>query len=116
MGHQDWPRRVALEYHERLPDEPLHDNPIRRLILAKRAIRRVTQNMQREHLVQQASGSDDKLGWTMAYIRAVESIKMAQCAVAYPYLATQLEPSDPNARTNPKIAHIREHALELARG
>ena len=55
----------------------------------------------------------------MAYIRATESIKlrrMSQCARAYPHLATLVDPLDPNARTNPGMLRLREHAVELSHG
>ena len=82
IGHSDWARRVTLEYNALLAEDALNENPIRRLIVAKRAIATVTKRMQREHLIAEAQGTDDKLGWTMAYIRAAESInlsRMAQC-------------------------------------
>jgi hypothetical protein len=119
IGHPDWARRVALEYHERLAEDTLSDNAVRRLVVVKRAISTVTKHMHREHIVAEAAGTDDKLGWTMAYIRAIESIKlsrMSQCAKAYPYLASLVDPLNPNARIDPGMVRLRSHAVELARG
>ena len=65
-----------------------------------------------------AAGADGKLGWTMACIRAAESInlfRMDQCAAAYPFLASLVDTSDPNTRTTENMPRLREHALELAK-
>jgi len=118
IQHPDWPRRVALEYQELLAGDALCDNPIRRLLLVKRAMHTVSQHMRQEGLIAQAAGADDKLGWTMSYIRAAESVnvhRMQCCACAYPQLADFINPSNPNARDHPNMHAVREHALELAK-
>ena len=118
MDHKDWARRVALEYHAAVTNDDHGDNPLRRLVLAKRAIRSVTQDMQKQNLTAMATEPEDQLGITMSYIRAIESVnllRMSQCAKIYPRLSELVSPDDPNARTNPNMPRLRELALSLSR-
>ena len=55
--------------------------------------------MATEHQVDVASSAEDKVGWTMTCIRAVEKInlkKMRKCVDAYPDLAEIIDPDNPN--------------------
>ena len=116
--HPDWPRRVALEFHTLVRSDPRGANDFRKLLLAKRAISSVTKSMHRQHLIAQADGVDDQLGWTMAMIRAAESVRLSRmetCVRAYPKLASFLNPSDPGARVHPNMDGLRQHAVELAK-
>lgn len=118
LQHRDWARRVALDFHAAACDDPMGDDPIRRLILSKRATQSVTKRMWKENIIAQAKEIDDKLGWTMSFIRAAEAVnlsRMAPCAQACPHLTSFVNPADPNARLRAKFAALRLHAVELAR-
>ena len=118
IRHPDWARRVALEYHARTSEDPLNTNPIRRLILAKRAIKDVTMSMQRQGCLAQATEIDDQIGWTMSCIRGAESVdlsRMGRCVKAYPELSNFINPNDPNTRLQPGMTRLRQHAVELSR-
>ena len=118
IQHADWPRRVALEFHNLASQDANGGNPIRRLVLIKRAIHTVTKNMQRENLIAEAEEVDDQLGWTMALIRAAETInltRMRRCVQGYPHLSSFLNPDDPNARTQHNMEALRNHAIDLVR-
>ena len=117
LNHPEWPQRVSLEYQHLVTQEEGQDHPLRRLVLLKRAIKTVTIKMHREGCVEASEEKDDLLGWAMSYIRAVEELnlsRMAKCAKAYPALAKFVHPSDPNARTDPGMPALRDHALALA--
>ena len=91
---------------------------MRRLMLVKQAIADVTKKMQLESKVAQAESSDDKLGWTMRFIRAAEEVRMTtmrRCVAAYPHLRTLADPSDPNVRLGSGLEMLRHHAIELTR-
>ena len=65
-----------------------------------------------------ASTTDDKLSWTMIFIRAAETInirRMERAAAAYPFISTLLQAGDPNARIQPNFLTLRNHAKDLAR-
>ena len=117
-NHPDWTRRVTMRYDEQLAKDALSDNPVRRLVLLKRAMRAVALTMQRENKLARAEESDDQLGWTMSFIRAAEDInlrRMQICAMAYPKLATYVSPEDLHARIREGMSRLREHALQLAK-
>ena len=117
-NHPDWTRRVTMRYDEELAKDALSDNPVRRLVVLKRAMRGVALTMQRENNIARAEESDDQLGRTMSFIRAAEDInlrRMRICAQVYPKLATYVSLEDPNARIHEGMAKLREHALQLAK-
>ena len=118
LDHPDWTRRVSLEYQEICSLDALSGNPLRRLVLMKRAVRTVTYRMHKEGVVGNAERKDDQLGWTLSFIRAAEEVnlsRMASCARSYPSLATYIHHDDPNARSSAGMAKLREHALQLAK-
>jgi hypothetical protein len=95
LNHPEWPQRVSLEYQHLVTQEEGQDNPLRRLVLLKRAIKTVTIKMHREGCVEASEEKDDLLGWAMSYTRAVEGLslsRMAKCAKAYPALAKFVHP------------------------
>ena len=62
--------------------------------------------------------SMEPLSATMAFLRAAERVqigRMEQCAESYPQLRTIAGPIEPNLRNTPRLAKVREHAVELAR-
>ena len=118
LNHPDWQRRVKLRYDEDLTTDSLRDNVMRRTIILKRAMRTVAQTMHREGVIVQKMERDDQVGWTMSFLRAAEEVnltRMQKCAQAYPYIATQVPPNDPNARLHRGMAALREHALQLTK-
>ena len=80
MNDPEWPQRVALQFGEFQRGDDADDQPLRRLVLIKRAIVEVTRRMQVEAAHLRAESSDDKLGWTMRCVRAAEDIQWALCA------------------------------------
>ena len=118
IKHPNWPRRVALRFNELRRQDELDDQPLRRLLLAKQAIAEVTRKVQLETKEALAESCDDRLGWTMRFIRAAEELrmgKMRRCANVYPHIATLANPEDPNLRISAQLNELRQHALELAR-
>ena len=118
MNDPEWPQRVALQFGELQRGDDADDQPLRRLVLIKRAIVEVTRRMQVEAAHLRAESSDDKLGWAMRYVRAAEDIRMGamrKCVAAYPHLATLANPDNPNVRVGAGLDKVRQHALELAR-
>eukprot|EP00972_Heterocapsa_arctica_P055000 8109242-Heterocapsa_arctica.AAC.1 len=61
MDNPDWPRRVGLELNELLATEVLAHLPLRRLLLAKEAIRKVIVDMHKQDREDVASTTEDKL-------------------------------------------------------
>ena len=85
----------------------------------KRAVREVTHRMHKEGVTGNSERKDDQLGWSLAFIRAVEEVnlrKMSTCARAYTQILAFVNPENPNARSCSGMAKLREHALDLARG
>ena len=65
----------------------------------------------------QANSTDDKLSWTMVFIRAAQTInirRMERAAAAYPFISTIVHAGDPNARIHPNFQTLRNHAKDLA--
>ena len=118
LTHPDWGRRVTLRYDEELARDSKADNPMRRIVMLKGAMRAVTKTMNNEGQAGLAIGVDDKLGWTMSCIRAAEDVnlnRVRMCVRIYPHLATYICPDDPNARASDAMPKLRDHAMQLAR-
>ena len=114
----DWPRRVALQYGELRRTDDRDDQPLRRLALLKRAVKDVTLRMRAESHVLPADSGDDRLGWTIRFIRSAEEVRlvtMDKCVKAYPHLRSMADPNDPNVREGYSLTKVRNHAVELAR-
>ena len=119
MDDPAWAERVFLRYDGLRNEDNGPDQPVRRLILAKRAIAEVTRSMCKETEHQKAITSEDRLGWTMRFLRAAEGLRlrtMQKGVVAYPHLTKLAEYQDPNVRLRSGLTKVREHAIELARG
>ena len=119
--HPDWRRRVALAWGDHirseLPGAPAM-GPLRRLVLLKRAIREVSECMQQEGSAPSSTEPEDRLGLTMAYLRAVEDLhidRARRLAQAYPHLRTLVDPDALAAHEHAGLRLIRDHAVELAR-
>ena len=88
--HDDWLPRVLLRLGELENSERLNDNPIRRLVLAKKAMRDVAASIERDTGVCCPNSCKDKLGTTMRFLRAVERHHWdyaRRLSSAYPKLA-----------------------------
>jgi hypothetical protein len=118
MDDPRWSMRVALRFEELRAEDTNIDQALRRLLLLKKAIEGVTVTMHREGCASAAATPDDKLGWTVRFIRAAEEIRvrtMERCIDSYPHLLTLVEGLSPNLRIGSGLAKVRMHALELAR-
>ena len=119
LDDPEWPKRVALRFNELQRTDTLADQAIRRMLLLKQAIREVSITMGRQMRHDAAKTKEDKLGWTMTFLRAAEEVRlktMEKCALAYPYLTGLVKHQNPNIRANGGLDGVREHAVELARG
>ena len=118
INHPDWPRRVAAELHKiAATAEDIH-NPIRRLTLAKQAMHTVSNNMAQDHIFAEATTSDDKLNYTLSFIRAAQDInlrKMYSKYLEYPHIGTHVNPSDPNTCYTQGLRNLQDHAVSLAK-
>ena len=107
-----------LKYEELRAEDEGANQPARRLVLAKRAITAVTRAMCRDKKRAETITSEDKLGWTMRFLRAAEGLhvrSMEKCVEAYPHLCKLADCHSPNVRIRLGLTKVREHAIELAR-
>ena len=118
INHPDWARRVAAEL-ACISDEPRdYDNPVRKLVLVKRAMHTVSGNMAKEGLYATASSNDDKLSCTLSFVRAAQAVnldKMYRKYLEYPHIATFVNPKNPNACFTDGFRALLDHAVSLAR-
>ena len=113
-----WPERVALRFGELRREDSCEDQPLRRLVLIKKAIREASWRTHAQSRAVAATNDSDKLGWTMRFLRAAEELRlhaMRKCAAAYAVLGTLVNIEDPNLRVSNGLRKVRDHALELAR-
>ena len=85
--------------------------------MLKRAMWDTAQTLARETGTNLAKSDRDKLGCTMAFLRAAEKVNikgMAKACALYPALKTMANEGDPNTRISLNMPKIREHAAELA--
>lgn len=118
MNDSRWAVRVTLRYEELQFEDECIDQPLRRLVLVKQAIEEVTLAMRKEAHADATSTPDDKLGWTMRFLRAAEEVRvvaMERCLATYPVLSTLITGCNPDLRSNGGLSKVREHAIELAR-
>jgi hypothetical protein len=114
----EWLTNVTLRFGVLQRMDLVRDQPIRRLVLLKKALRDVTLSMGQRLRNDIAKTTDDKLSWTMMFIRAAESVqirRMQKCTLAYPHLAKISDCRDPNLRRGAGLNVVRDHAVELAR-
>ena len=115
---KEWKERIDLCYSAKISSDELCGLATRRLLLLKEAITEVTLRMSDEGQIDVAQEAEDKVGWTMTFIRATEKINlgvMRKCAAAYPKLATICNPADCNLRVRPEFKLVKDHAVELSR-
>ena len=118
INHPDWPKRVAAELQSIsiTPDD--YNNPIRRLVLAKRAMHNVSNNMIHDHVFAEATTNDEKLNCTLSFIRAAQDINLAKMyrkCLEYPHIGAHVNPRDPNVCYTQGFRDLQDHATHLAR-
>ena len=116
LQHKQWKRNLLLNYNERLHDDANANNPLRRLELLKQSMWEVATTLQQD-APPLANSTDDKLSWTMVFIRAAQTVnirRMQRAAEAYPFITTLIQAEDPNARIHPNFQTLRNHAKDLA--
>ena len=98
-------------------DDPSHD-----LFQLKEAISETTWAMHHENNRKQsllrAQETDDKLGWTMRFLRSAEKRQqsnMLRCARAYPELAQLVDVQNPDLRCSGGLTPMKEHAISLTK-
>ena len=60
-----------------------------------------------------ANTTDDKLGWAMRFLRAMEEVRLttaSQCVRVYPDLRRLANPDNPNSRLGNGLDRVRQHA------
>ena len=135
LQHAEWEDRVTVEYNHVLHsnhaqgevgDTPIGDtsNAISRLLALKKAMRQVHDNLLSEHVAIEAKSLEDKQGWALMYVKAVEAYrfdKAARASACYNVLCSTGKPAlRPACALNPRelsvhIQAVRDHIVELAR-
>ena len=117
---EGWKGRVIAHYNGLCEGDPEGDNPIRRLILLKDAMRVVT-NCDREDkkdIIEENAPADSKLGYTMSCLRAYEDSRpktVLRCCRAYSKLKDWINVKDLYKDKAFTIGKLRTHAVDLAR-
>ena len=119
LRHEDFERRVLLEYGQRLRDHP-NDKGIQKLGHLKAAMRQVGLNLEKEWSGCPAAETlEDRLGATLRFIRAFErgfAGEISNCLHRYPRIRDFVtNPYDFVGNTTTKLQQARAHAIELAR-
>ena len=117
---EGWVQKVFANFQYLSNGDPMINNPARRLLLLKDAIRN-SYELNVEDMggfAQKATSPDDRLGFTLSCLRAMERgqhDRVFKCAQAYPkfmeWIPREVNQQDMATRVN----NIREHAVELAR-
>ena len=95
LRHPQWKRNLHLNYQERLDAASDCSNPLHRLELFKESMWEVATTLSRE-TPPEATTTEDKLSWTMIFIRSAETINVG------------------DSRIHANFATIKDHAMELA--
>ena len=118
MENPMWKEKVIRDTNDRMEKDANRGIAARRLLCLREAMWEVSVRMAEEDTIEVAHNTEDKVGWTMAFIRATEKGNlgsMQKCAKAYPVIKDLCNPDNPNLRTQPEFAAVRTHVLELAR-
>ena len=120
VRHDDWPRRVLLEYHTRLAKAP-DSGALQQLQLFKESMRAAAWNLDHDAPCTASDELDgeDKIGVVMRFIRASETGAagaISDCILRYPYLK-ELVQNPYTFDTNPvqRLRLVRLHVVALAR-
>ena len=118
INHPDWPSRVAAELQHISTEHSDYNNPVRRMVLVKRAMHTVSTNMRTEGCITAAMTTDDKLNCTLGFARAAQQCnlnRMRRKALEYPHIATLVDPENPIVCHESGFNRLLDHAVELAR-
>ena len=118
IRNPDWARRVAAELQTLSIAPADFTNPIRRLVLTKRAMHNVSANMAREDKPTMATTAEEKLGCILSFLRAaneVKIIKMQRKASELPEISKHVDPKNPNAKYEPGFTILQDLAVSIAR-
>jgi len=115
-----WSHNVSLRYQDFLKGDPDKDDPLRKLVLLKRAIQDCSLRMmdeKRKHRQQeQCTLVDDKIGWTMKAVRAIEKGRrgvLLKCIGAYPLIGNLVNPYEENIGSSSGLLLLKDHAVKL---
>ena len=98
--------------------QPQQPSPLRRLALVKQAMHETTEALGERQRVQAEATEEDRLGWTLRFIRAAERINllgMSKAVQNYPHLASLADVRSPLLRECGGLGRFRAHAVDLAR-
>jgi len=117
---EGWKESVVEHFKFLCQGEQLIENPVRRLLLLKDAIRNTYEMKSEESQNRMGTdcSPDDKLGFAMSCLKAIESGRFTvawKCARAYARLIEWMPRWDNDEQLDYKVANLREHVLELAR-
>jgi len=117
-----WKLGVTLGYQDLLKDDPDRDDPFRKLFLLKQSIKDCSSRLMQEKRESAQLGAcnlvDDKVGWTMKAVRAIEKGHrgvLLKCIQAYPQIGKLINPYDDNIRSRRGFTLLRDHAVQLHR-
>ena len=119
VTHEDFPRRVALNYNSKVAEAP-HSTDIEKLVMLKTSMREVSTHIDKSSLGHAAAISfEDRLGVTIRFIRAFESGFLgviSTCLARYPTIKDKIaNPYDIGGNITLKLQRLRDHAIELAK-
>ena len=118
INHPDWPKRVAAELGNISVEPNDYNNPLRKMVLTKRAMHTVSYNMIHEQTFAPADTNEDKLSCTLSFARAAQAsslTKMYRKYLEYPHIGTFVDPRDPNACYSTGFQKMLDHAVTLAK-
>ena len=116
--HEDWPRRVAIDFQRAVNKENGAPSPLRRLAFLKQSMCHVGARMARQMARPPPVTLDDRLGITMAFLRAVEAAQLEKAkklADIYPVLHDLVDVSAPFPHASAGLQKVRNEAIQLAR-
>ncbi|CAK0848639.1 unnamed protein product [Prorocentrum cordatum] len=119
IRHEDFERRVRLEFGQRLRDHP-EDWGVQKLGHLKAALRQAGLNLEGEWAgVPEAMTLEDRLGVALCFIRAFErgfATDVSSCLLRYPKIRDLVDnPYAFEGNVSAKLQRLRDHAMELAR-
>ena len=113
-----WQERIQLSFDAKKKEDEYAGLASRRLLLLKEAIGEVALRMADEKTIDVAQEMEDKIGWTMTCIRAIEKANLntvRKCVLAYHKIADIISPLGPYTRSLPSFVALEDHAVEFSR-
>ena len=117
--HPDFRRLVLVEMHQMMEDDTLDMSAVRKLILLKRSMHKVSATLNKQMKLRKAESAADKVEWTMKFIRAAERQsmpKMRKCCTVCPDILELCDPEDPETRSREGFVKLKEKVITMARG